>query len=295
VSEKGYRAVTAISDTEFWPELLGFDTTFSVSADAFKREEPSYTDGAVGLSPALSHVFSREVSGRVAYIFREHGETESSVIDPGALIGDYTEGSALAEITWDSRDNPLLPKRGSRVSAQYKYYDQALGGDVSFERVRVTGSHIFPVTDSSRLLLHAESGWLTPKSGSEAIPIQERFFNGGENTVRSFREDQLAPADLKDINGQVVGGEFHNVLNLEYRHTLPSVWAIGMELCLFGDAGNVGRYSDDFGSSDMKYGFGAGVRLLLPIGPVRFDLAHNPERELGERSWTLHFSIGYPF
>ncbi len=295
VSNKGYRLVTTISDSEFWPELLDFDTTLSISADAFRREEPSYTDGAVGISPALSHMFSREVSGRVAYIYREHSDATSSVIDPGAMIGDYVEGSTLAELTWDSRDNPLIPQRGSRVALQYKYYDEALGGDVSFERTRLTASHIFPITDSTQFVMHAEVAWLTPKDGSDAIPIQERFFNGGDDTVRSFREDQLAPSNLKDVNGQVVGGEFHNIINLEYRYALPAWQSIGMELSLFADAGNLGRNSDDYGVSDMKYGVGGGLRFLLPIGPVRFDAGYNPDREFGERSWTLHFSIGYPF
>ena len=66
-------------------------------------------------------------------------------------------------------------------------------------------------------------------------------------------------------------------------------------VALFGDAGNLGRDTADYDLGDLKYAVGAGIRFLLPIGPVRFDYAHNPDREPGERDWTFHFSIGYAF
>jgi outer membrane protein assembly factor BamA len=89
-----------------------------------------------------------------------------------------------------------------------------LGGDVSFERVRLIGSTILPLGNSTHAVLRVESTWLSPKDGSDAIPIQERLFNGGKITVRSFREDRLAPADLKDVSGRVIGPlRFDDALN----------------------------------------------------------------------------------
>ena len=296
-SEKGHRVSATLSDSQFLPRLFGYDTTFSISADTFRREEPSYTDGAVGLTPSLAHNFTRALSGRVGYIFREHNNTSSTVIDPGALIGDYTEGSVVLEMTYDDRDNPLRPTEGTRVALQLKRLDESLGGDVTFDRIGLSASTILPITEATRLVLRAEAGWLTPGEGSDAVPIQERYFNGGESSVRSFREDKLAPDELLDVNGQVVGGEFRTVFNAEFRWAPPlqPLRAMELEMALFGDAGNLGKSVESYGLQDMKYGVGAGLRFVLPIGPVRFDIAHNPDRLLRERDWTLHFSIGYPF
>ena len=48
VSAKGHRVVASLSDPQFWPSLLGYRTSFSIAADNFRREEPSFVDGAVG-------------------------------------------------------------------------------------------------------------------------------------------------------------------------------------------------------------------------------------------------------
>ena len=296
-STKGHRIVTSLSDSQFMPWLFGYDTTFTIAADTFRREEPSFTDAAIGVSPSLSHNFTTTLSTRVAYIFREHRDVRSTVIDPGAQLTEYTESSVLVEFAYDSRDNPLMPRKGTRISAQFKHYGDLLGGDVLFERVRVTAGTVLPITESTRFVVNAEAGWLIPEDSNSLIPIQERLFNGGENTVRSFREDKLAPMNLLDINGQVIGGEYRNIFNAEIRWAPPLqlTRAVEFELALFGDAGNLGKSVDDYGLDDMKYGVGAGLRFILPIGPVRFDVAHNPDREPRERDWTLHFSIGYPF
>ena len=88
-----------------------------------------------------------------------------------------------------------------------------------------------------------------------------------------------------------------HIFNAEIRWAPPfqPTRAVEFEFALFGDAGNLGKSVDDYGLDDMKYGVCAGLRFILPIGPVRFDVAHNPDREPRERDWTLHFSIGYPF
>jgi outer membrane protein insertion porin family len=68
-----------------------------------------------------------------------------------------------------------------------------------------------------------------------------------------------------------------------------------VELAAFADAGNVGRQVGDYTFNDLKYGLGGGIRILLPIGPVRLDAAYNPDRDPGDEAWEVHFSIGYPY
>ncbi len=297
ISDKGHRVVMSVADPEFWPELFGLDTTLTIAADDFRRQEPSYTDGATGLTPSISKLFNQQWSSRIGYTIRDHGSVFSSVIDPGAQIGNYREGSLIFEFAYDSRRNPVMPKQGTRVALQHKWADDSLGSEVSFHKTRLSASRVFPLTERTRFVVRAEAGIIVPESNMEEVPIQERFFNGGETTVRSFREDQLADPRLRDINGQVTGGGYRNVFNAELRWS-PS-WqpmnAVEMEFALFGDAGNLGFSSNDYRISDLEYAVGAGVRFLLPIGPVRFDYAHNPDRDPGERDWTFHFSIGHAF
>ena len=109
---------------------------------------------------------------------------------------------------------------------------------------------------------------LEDTGGSVAeIPIDERFFNGGSATVRSFGERDLGPHD----RGNPIGGEFFSVFNVEY--TFP-IYA-ELQGAVFVDAGNVLPNSQDpfsrveAGFDDMRYAIGLGLRYKLPIGPMR--------------------------
>src|SRR5207248_457043 len=94
------------------------------------------------------------------------------------------------------------------------------------------------------------------------LPIDERFFNGGATTVRSFGERTLGPLDPK---GNPIGGEFYTVFNIEY--TFPIYGEL--EGALFFDAGNLLPTSEEPGLDDIRYGLGGGLRYKLPIGPIR--------------------------
>ena len=103
-----------------------------------------------------------------------------------------------------------------------------------------------------------------------AIPIDERFFNGGADTVRSFGERELGP---HDNHGHPVGGEFFTVFNIEY--TFPILGEL--QGAIFTDAGNLLPTSEDIGLNDMRYAVGAGLRYKLPVGPIRLDYGVNPD------------------
>ena len=130
---------------------------------------------------------------------------------------------------------------------------------------------------------------IVPIEDSNLIPIQERFFAGGENSVRSYRESQLGP---KDANGQPIGGESVATASLEWRHEVTGPF----QTAAFVDVGHVALDAQDlFDPQDIGVGIGLGFRYMLPIGPLRLDAAVNPDPDEFEEEWVIHFSIGMPF
>ncbi len=284
ISQRGERGIITLND----PRFLGTDTLFSISGDAYRREQPTFEDEAWGGTLALRRELFERVVGRVGYSLRLHTNTSSDVLTPGADIDDYTEGNVFVEARYDTREGLIYPRGGFLLNAKLDVMDPSFGASIEFLRTRVTASAYLPLSEEVILALRSDHGILWPAESSDQIPLPERFYNGGENTVRSFREFQLGP---KDVNGQPTGGEFRNVLAAELRARLVGT----LEGALFVDAGNIGSSANDFGFSRMRYGLGAGLRLALPIGPVRVDGAWNPDRMSGEREWTTHLSVGYPF
>jgi outer membrane protein assembly factor BamA len=270
------------------PRLFGTETALILSADAYRREEPSFTDQAYGGTVALQRELVDRWTTRVGYTYRQHNGTDIDVDPTEVAVTDYFEGDVFAETTLDIRDSPIFPRRGLKTSVVVDANDPAFGADIQFVRFRFGISGYWSVTDKLVLAARSEQGLLWPGEASNRIPLQERFFNGGQNSVRSFEQSQIGP---RDSDGTPVGGEFRNLFSLEARFRLIGT----LEGAVFGDAGNIGSQVEDFGLSDMRYGIGGGLRLGLPIGPVRADVAWNPDRQPGDPSWTFHLSVGYPF
>src|SRR4029079_10620456 len=108
-----------------------------------------------------------------------------------------------------------------------------------FLRGRVETSRFWPLSPISVLAVSFRTGVIAPIQNTDEIPLQERFFNGGQDTVRSFREDELGP---KDIHGNPTGGETFSVATIEWRHRLEGK----LDGALFIDAGNVHNHANDY-------------------------------------------------
>ena len=266
------------------------DSDFHFQTRLFGQSEEWYRYNVLetGIRPELSRDLNKWLT---ASIFLQGKETQTT--DEGispSMIGPtkYFVGSGGASLTLDTRaPDKLNPRSGVIGDIVGEVASSALGSSVEFARVTGRFTLYIPLTAKTLLALGVRAGWMTPLEGSPVdIPIDERFFNGGGTTVRSFPERRLGPSDYHGYN---VGGDTFRTFNVEYQFPLFKA-IIG---ALFLDAGSVGRDPGDTGP--LRYAIGPGLRYASPVGPVRIDFGLNPDRRTGERRKMIQISVGMAF
>src|SRR5438552_11725137 len=216
--------------------------------------------------------------------------------------------------TYDRRESPLVAPRGFIAENTFDIATNAFGSDIDLVRGTIRLGYYLPFApkaltpgvvedkrgtplqrwfQQSSLAFGARAGIVHSLNHStpdepHPLPIDERFFNGGSNTVRSFGERDLGPHDR---HGNPIGGEFFTVFNVEY--TFPILGEL--QGAVFGDAGNLLPTSEQPGFDDMRYALGVGLRYKLPIGPIRLDYGFNPDPHPHEDFGAFHFSFGFAF
>lgn len=201
---------------------------------------------------------------------------------------------------YDSRDNPFEASRGTRLSLAVEYAGGFLSGDNYFLRPEVTFSFFKPVTNyptRTVFAFNAEAGLIDPFGGRD-IPVLERFFLGGENSIRGHRYRSIFLRDdkgepLRDPNQIILGGDKFAQFNLEYHFLLGGPF----RLLLFTDAGNVYGESQSFDLSNLRKTAGVELRVLLPVfgAPLRFIYARNLDPLPQDSFEDFQFSIGTSF
>ena len=162
-----------------------------------------------------------------------------------------------------------------------------LGGDAHFLKSVATGTYFKPVWLDHILSGRLEGGY-GMGLGNERLPLFERFYLGGPNSIRSFKFRKISPLDE---NGIRVGGTSELLGNLEYIIPMP----FNIRLAGFFDTGNVWGFNTKFDATDLRYASGAGVRWMSPFGPIRVDYGFNLNRQKGDDPGAFNFSVGSPF
>ncbi len=286
VSPKSQSALVGLTDPWFAKDL-----TADVSVFAIHREEPSFTSGDLGVAATLDLRITPRWQTQFGYIYRK--STVSNVDAVTAEVKDAVENVDISSISvspiYDSRDDVFAPTDGMLWRTTLEYGGSVLGSELNFVRGGYTHSVFTPLSADDVLAASFRTGIIVPVGSTDVIPLQERYFNGGENTVRSFKEDELGP---KDSDGNPIGGEAYSVLSAELRHKLTESFG----LAFFVDLGNVQENANDYlHFSNRGAAVGTGLRYLLPIGPVRLDFGVNPDPRQDEDSWVVQFAVGAPF
>ena len=223
---------------------------------------------------------------------------------PGSVIVTpyrINNSSLRPAYVFDSRDNPFEPVKGQKITVSAEYAGGFLGGNNYFVRPELGYSIFQPVTSypaRTVLAFNAEAGLIRPYGGHE-IPVLERFYLGGENSIRGHRYRSIF---LRESNGEpkkdpatgvILGGDKYAQFNLEYHFLLGGPF----RLLLFTDAGNVYGEGESFNLSNLRYTAGVELRVLLPVfgAPLRFIYAKNLDPLPQDSFESFQFSIGTSF
>jgi translocation and assembly module TamA len=174
-------------------------------------------------------------------------------------------------------DNVLFPRQGYSWSADLRGAAGVIS-DTRFLRGRLDGRYVYPVGERGRVLLRSRLG-ATAVKDFDKLPASERFFAGGDQSVRGYGYQKLGP---RDDSGDIVGGRYLAVGSVE----LDYLFAGDFGAALFVDSGN----ADDNFLPSLKTGAGVGLRWRSPVGMLRVDVAH-PFVD-SDDSYRLHISIG---
>ena len=218
--------------------------------------------------------------------------------------GKKTTSAISISPSIDTRDDYFNPRRGARHSLFIQNAGGILGGDNYFVRVTGETSWFFPLPLNSTLNLRAKAGLIAPYGGKK-LPIYEKFFVGGIQTVRGFEYGRAGPIDEKD---EPIGSKKMVAFNAEW--IFPLAREIGLRGALFFDVGKgFDKLSDGShtvvdldthriltrpgkGLFPLKFGAGPGIRWFSPFGPIHIDIGFNLSPKKGEKGNVIEFTAG---
>ena len=204
--------------------------------------------------------------------------------------GTRLKSELTPSYVFDTRDNVFLTHRGHRIIFTPHVAGGFLGGDVQTYGASVRASQYFPLPLDNILLLDGELAIVDTWGSGSSVPIFDRLFLGGANDLRGYSYRDVSP---RDENGEPLGGK--TLARMTIEETFPILPNNKVRFAIFADAGLVNANSYDFGFSPLSTDAGIGLRLDLPIGPLRIDYGFPISGTRGADGGQFNFNVGYQF
>jgi outer membrane protein insertion porin family len=217
----------------------------------------------------------------------DEDEFEHDEIEEGTFWGS----SVYAGVTRDTTNRRINPTRGTKNTVSVEYSGGLLQGDDEFIKYIADSSWYHPLFWSTVFHWHGQAGYIM-ENGDDEIPLFERFYLGGINSVRGYKGRDIAPR-YDDGSDDKKGGVKEFFTNFEY--IFPINQEIGLLGVAFFDAGNV--WDDDESIDfDLYKSVGAGIRWYSPLGPLRLEYGYGlDEDEEVSGGGRVEFSVGQFF
>lgn len=284
------RADAVISFTEPW--FLGYQ--LSLGAEAFFRQasflSPYYNQANYGGAVQLRYPVTQFIATNLEYKIEgiDIYNITTNVPQITSQSGTYFRNSLNGGINFDTRDNLFLTRKGTYLALNGFIASITGHQEVDDYGISLEGSQHFSLPWDLIFLARGQLSTVNTLDGNGDVPIFDRLFLGGANNLRGFQFREVGP----NANGVYYGGNSLAYGTLEM--TFPIITRV--RGAFFVDAGYVNEASWDFNGNNYNADYGFGIRLDLPIGPIRIDYGI-PFVNDGNNGSTgqIQFNIGYQF
>jgi outer membrane protein insertion porin family len=291
------------------PRLHGssWSSLFSLSAER-TTENSIYTaelgQASLQIEKYLDRKHTRTVRAR--YSFQRTFLSNISI--PQLVLPEDQKvrlSTVSAEYIRDTRDNALDAHHGLYQTMTFGVTPTALGSSSNFVRFLGQTAFYLPVEPWLTWANNFRVGFAPPFSGSR-VPLSERFFSGGADSLRGFPMNGAGPqrpvtvcsnpgdASTCSVISVPVGGEMLAIVNSEARFPIPLKSGLGG--VVFYDGGNIysninfHQFVDHYSNS-----IGFGIRYHTPVGPIRIDIGRNLNPVPGVKATQYFVTLGQAF
>ena len=277
--KQGYNSVIKVEKPAFpW---RNYTTSFNIS----KKEEIYKSFKTYKLTYTLST--SRKVAEHMLQTFGIRISREKPRDTSIAFKKATLERSVFVSETYDKRDSIVDPKGGYLLSLRGSYVGKLLGGSTSYYTLESDAVYIVSPFKKISIASRISVGTIEPFSHKE-IPVQDRFFLGGAESIRGYAYGTISPRDDK---GNYIGGKSYGMFSVEQRYRVSK----HIQLATFYDAGNVFPNDIKFNPREWYSSIGIGLRYMTSIGPLRIDYGYKLKKLADQGPGRIHISFGFPF
>jgi len=272
-----------------------FDRPLAAGFDIFnnRRLLPDYTVNSLGADVRFGHPIGEYSRWNALYRVSQDRISDVNPLGSPSLLSQ--EGTHLTSLVGmnlarDTRDSVFDPTRGNTESIGLDF--AGVGFGEQFIRSTASATYFQPLPWLEHVLSFRIMGGYAFGWNKDPVPLFERFYLGGSNSLRQFKSLQVSP---KDNTGTRIGGNSELLGTIEYQIPL----FFGIKAALFYDVGNVWGPDVSSGTkidiSDLRHGVGAGLRWNSPFGPIRVDYGIKLDQKKGESFGNFNFSAGSSF
>ena len=254
---------------------------------------------AEGLDTEPGFSILDHLHGGIGYTLFRSKITNVDADAPSSIeAGESLTSAVTPRLSYDTRNHFFVPTEGTRSVTSLKL--AGLGGDNRFMRSDASLSWYYPILknfewgEKFALMLGGRIGYGASWTDRE-LPLFERYFAGGINSVRGFEYRTLGPRecpeDTPDCDDpEVIGGNKHLILKTELHFPILDQW--GFRGSVFLDQGQAFGPSQNIRLEDLKRSLGLAMQWQSPIGPVKLSWAFPLNAEPSDHKEVLGFAFG---
>jgi len=253
-----------------------------------QETEQTFLRNVTRFTPRIDHRFSAALTGFLGYRVEYNKLTDVAAATERALGNVRREGIVSGPtlgLVWNTTDSPFYPKKGEILSLTFEQAGAIWGGPYKFIKITGEAKKYYEIGWETIFASRLKFGLGDAIGGKDRYPLFERFYAGGEKSVRGYGRRRRGPISEND---DPLGGLSLLEGSVELRRP---IWR---ELggALFVDFGQVAPRPFDVRIANLNFSAGFGLSYNTPVGPVRLDVGFPFQKPPKDRPWQIHFSIG---